>query len=303
MKALDFIFAGRPMLLLPVWSIFLVSLHYHHELARDSFGYEDLLMLLGLSLLAAGAYYINQVYDVDSDARNDKLGFLQHGLLSARSLSAACLIVSVAAFGLTAVFSFATLMIYAQLFVIGYLYSAPPFRLKDRAFWGLAANAWSFGMLIPLSVMPGITQHNAGLLGWDNPFYFLLAVGSIYCLTTIPDREGDRVSGKRTLAVILPVGIVKLLALILMAAAAAVAFASGFQELVIVALVSLFPILLSLLVPIKTMELAAAKLPILLLTLLAGSFYWRYFVFVVFLVILTRIYYMKRFRIIYPRLF
>jgi len=34
MKQLDYIFAARPMLLLPVWSIFLVALHYHHELAQ-----------------------------------------------------------------------------------------------------------------------------------------------------------------------------------------------------------------------------------------------------------------------------
>jgi hypothetical protein len=46
---------------------------------------------------------------------------------------------------------------------------------------------------------------------------------------------------------------------------------------------------------------AAAKLPLLLLTLLAGFFYPGYFLFVVALLFGTRIYYRRRFHIAYPR--
>lgn len=303
MRLFDFIFAARPLLHLPVWSIYLVSLHYHQQLSGDPFAWQDIGILSGLTLLAAGAYYLNQVYDIDTDARNAKLGFVGEGILTPKALVGAFLFTSAAGLGLGLVFSFVTVVIFAQLFLLGYFYSVPPTRLKDRAVWGLLANAWSFGLLVPLSIMPGLSLHNAGLLGWDNPLYFFLAVASIYLLTTIPDRVGDRLVGKKTLAVIWPPAAVKGLALVLMAGAAVIAAISGFALLVYVALFSLFPILASLLMPTPPVERMAAKLPILLLTVLAGMFYTPYLVFVVVLVAATRLYYARRFKIVYPRLF
>ena len=77
MKTLDLLFAARPMLHIPVWTVFLITLHYHHELTGDSFDWRDLLMIVSLNLVFAGAYYINQVFDVRSDAINKKLGFFK----------------------------------------------------------------------------------------------------------------------------------------------------------------------------------------------------------------------------------
>ncbi len=303
MTWLDFTFAGRPLLHLPIWSVYLVSLHYHQQLTHESFRLTDLLTLIALSLLAAGAYWLNQVYDTDSDRLNDKLGFLQRGYLSQRSLLAAFLVASTVGLLIGVWISLSTLLIFAQLFLLGYLYSAPPFRLKDRAFWGFFANAWSFGFLVPLAVLPGLNEHNAGLLGWDNPIYFFCAVGAIYLLTTIPDRAGDRLTGKRTFAVIWPVGVVKALALVFLGTAAGLAFRSGFTPLVYIALASAVPTALSLVIPQPSFERAAAKFPILLLTLYAGSLYPLYVVFIVVLIVLTRLYYFRRFKQIYPRLF
>ena len=303
MKRFDLIFAGRPILHLPIWSVYLVAFHYHQQLSGDHFGLTDLLVMTGLSLLAAGAYWLNQVYDVETDRINDKLGFLQAGYLSDRTLMAAFVIVSTLSLLLAVWISLSTLVIFSQLFLLGYLYSTPPFRLKDRAFWGLFANAWSFGFLVPLTIVPGLTEHNSGLLGWDNPIYFLYSVGAIYLLTTIPDRDGDRKAGKRTLAVIWPVGLVKLLALSFLAVAAFFAYRSGFAALVYLAIGSMFPVLLALLIPIPAFERAAAKFPVLLLTLLAGALYPIYLVFIVVLIVLTRLYYLRRFKLVYPRLF
>ncbi len=47
MNWLDLIFAARPMFHLPGWSIFLVSLHYHHQISGDSFSVEDIFVLVG----------------------------------------------------------------------------------------------------------------------------------------------------------------------------------------------------------------------------------------------------------------
>lgn len=290
------------MLHLPVWSVYLVSLHYHHRLTGEPFSGTDFVILACLTLTAAAAYYINQIYDSDSDAVNGKLGFLQREIISGKTTMALFIALSVIALGTAVVFSVATFSLILVLFTLSYFYSVPPLRLKDRPFAGWFANAFGYGFVISLTVMPDITFHNAGLLGWDNPFYFFLTVGSIYVLTTLPDREGDAMTGKRTLAVILPRTAVLLFALILMLASVWVAHYSGHTALMYLSIISSLPILLAFIIREPRVVLLSAKLPILLLTLLAGYFFWGYFLFIVAIVIGTRIYYRKRFATTYPEI-
>ena len=290
------------MLLLPVWSVYLVCLHYHQRLSGEAFLWSDLLILCCLTLVAAAAYYINQVYDYDSDFRNDKLGFLQANILTERAMIALYISLSIVSVGAGVLLSTATFFILLLLFMIGYVYSAPPVRLKDRPVSGLLANAIGYGFLIPLSIMPDLNFHNAGLLGWDNPLYFFFAVGSIYVLTTLPDKEGDRASGKRTLAVVLPRPIVVIVALVLMLASGWVARYSGNDLLLYISAISAIFIFLMLLIRSAKFDLFAAKLPILLLTMLAAYFFPGYALFIVAMLIFTRIYYRYRFSMVYPKL-
>lgn len=301
-KTADLFFAARPMLHIPVWSIYLVSLHYHHQLSGGRFSRGNLLMMLCLSLMAAGSYWWNQVYDYDSDFANRKLGFLQRNLLSRIELRAAFLVASVVALAIAPVFSWLILGIFIQLFFFSFAYSAPPFRLKDRAWWGFFANAWGIGFMVPFCIWPELTLHNAGSLGWDNPSYFFLTVGSIYLLTTIPDRAGDQLAGKRTAAVILGTMITMLLALALMLLSAVVAYRSEFPLLVLLSLASSTVILLAVVIRSDRMPLLAAKVPIALLTLLAGYFYPLYLLFIIVLIAATRVYYARRFNMTYPRI-
>ena len=302
MKFLDYIAAARPLLHLPVWSIYLVSLHYHLQLTSDGFAIVDVVIIACLTLSAAAAYYLNQVYDYESDGINGKLGFLHRKMVDRNRLLGLYVALSVISVAVAALVSTATLAILLLLFVIGYIYSAPPARQKDRPVSGLLANAFGFGFIVPLAVMPELDFNNAGLLGWDNPLYFFLSVGAIYLLTTIPDREGDTLVGKRTLAVILPRWAVLLLALVLMLLAAAVALRSGFPLLMYTAVVSALPIVIALYTRSAKAELLAAKLPILLLTLLAGYFFPGYLLFIVAVIFTCRIYYKKRLGITYPKL-
>ena len=302
MRVLDYLFAARPLLHLPVWSIYLVSLHYHIELSGGSLQLEHLLMLVLLSAASAGAYYINQVFDEPGDFVNRKLGFLHNGLLSARALQIGFIVLSSIALVGAGLISRQMLAVFGQLVLLGYLYSAPPFRLKDRPVWGLVANAYGFGALIVVTVMPDIGFHNAGLLGWDNPFYFMAAVGSVFVLTTIPDAEGDRATGKRTIAVEMGTRPSLALALLLDLVAAYAAWHSGYAILFYLAAIAAFAILAAFMSPRPQTILLAAKLPILLLTILAGYFFPIYLLFIVALIFLTRIYYSKRFEIVYPRL-
>ena len=158
------------------------------------------------------------------------------------------------------------------------------------------------GLLVSLAVMPDLDMHNVGLLGWDNPFYFALTVGGTFCLTTVPDRRGDRAAGKRTLAVAAGPKAAVAVALCMYLAGAALAWRSGYPLLFWLALLAAVLALGSLVFSSPKPVLLAAKLPLLLLTLIAGYFYPPYLVFIVALLSATRIYYRKRFGEVYPRL-
>lgn len=302
MKILDYIFATRPLLHLPLWSVYLVSLHYHQEPSGEHFNLNNLFMLCALSLMGAAAYYINQIYDFDSDKLNKKLGFLQKGMLSVKELKIAYIVLSLLSLCVSLWFSWAMLVVFLQLFILGYFYSVPPMRLKDRPISGFLANSYGYGFLVPLTVMPEINISRLGSYDWIISFYFFLTIGAIYILTTLPDRRGDEATGKRTLGVVLPRISTLLLAFLLMALSVYVAFYAHFHLLMYLSLLTALLILLSIFINSPSFDLLIIKLPILLLTILAGYFYWGYMVFIIALLIANRIYYRKRLGIVYPKL-
>ena len=302
MRILDYLFAGRPLLHLPLWTIYLVTLHYHQRISGDRFSFIDLVLMACLSMLFAGAYYLNQVYDAESDRINNKLGFLQRGFLTEKAMVTLFLLLSVGAILIGSFISNPSAIMFLLIFVLSYAYSTPPFRLKDRAFGGLFANAVAYGFLVSMAVMPDMNINNIGLLGWDNPIYFTLTVGAIYCITTVPDIEGDAAVGKRTVAVVWGRRPALIVGLVLMLLSVLVAYHSGYLVLAILSALGSLLIIPAIFSRSEKPVLLAAKLPILLLTLLAGYFFPVYFLFIVALLIATRIYYRKRFDVIYPRL-
>ncbi|MFZ1682918.1 MAG: UbiA family prenyltransferase [Candidatus Zixiibacteriota bacterium] len=301
MKALDWIFAARPLLHLPVWSVYLVALHYHNQLSGERFDRYDLLILAVLSLLVSGAYYLNLISDQETDRFNNKLRFLQDRKLTVNQLMAGYLITSIVGVTLSWFVTKLAFFICLQLFLFGYLYSAEPFRWKDRPILGLLTNAWTFGFLVSIIVMPNLNFHNAGMLGWDNPFYFAGAIGGIHALTTIPDMAGDRLTGKRTVAVVFSSRGAALIAVLCLALATYVGFRSGFPVLTWLAGGSTMLAILTAVIPSHRLLLKLAIIaPILALTLYAGVLYPAYLLFIVVLVVATRIYYRRRFAVNYP---
>lgn len=302
MKILDYIFAARPLLHLPVWSIYLVTLHYHLNLSKENFTTTDLLILFALTLATSGTYYINQIYDFESDKLNNKLGFLQKEYITFAEMKACYYICTLLAIAIGFYLSLLSGFLITLLVLLGAIYSAPPLRLKDRPLFGLLTNAIGYGFIVPLMVMPDMTMHNNGILGWDTPFYFTLTIGAIYLLTTIPDKEGDRRTGKKTLAIILPTSIVMFLALLLLIDSAVVAYNSNFMFLVGISIIAILLVIVSIFSKSEKLLFLSIKLPILLLTVLAGYFFYFYGIFIVALIIGTRLYYKKRFKIGYPKL-
>lgn len=195
----DLLFVLRPALWPPVWTIFLLAAGTQDEQMPLPVTFDLVLGFLVLSGLFGAVFVLNQYFDIESDRSNQKLHFLPHGLISktvalwlygvltALSLSAAIYISPT--FGLLA----------GIIIILGVMYSAPPFRLKDRSIPALLANATAHGSLVYLCGWC-LSERSIGA-GLEASLPYFFAVGAIYILTTIPDLEGDRDSGKITLSV------------------------------------------------------------------------------------------------------
>lgn len=111
-------------------------------------------------------------------------------------------------------------------FLVGYLYTAPPFQLVHRGFGELAV-ALGFGPIIVLGTW-AVFSLDFAPASWTVPLVasipVALLVAAILYVNEFPDRAGDAAAGKRTLVVRLqPRAAVWLFNVIVLAAYAAVA--------------------------------------------------------------------------------
>jgi len=253
----------------------------------------------------AGAYYLNQIFDEESDRLNDKLGFLQGGMASRAAFWILFGLTSAAGLAIAAWVSPYLLVPVGIQFLLGVVYSVPPFRLKDRPWLGLLTNAICFGWLVPVVAFSGVwLQYFYWIdmvLHPASPFFFL-AVGAAHAMTTIPDMAGDKRTGKCTLAVAAGAQVTRFVAVAFTLLAAAIAWFNADEMLLILAFAGFVTILAAIVTKSEKADLLAAKLPLLLLTIYAGWIYPYYAAFVVALIFATRVYYRKRFGITYPEL-
>lgn len=299
-KLFDLIFFGRPLLIIPVWTVYLHFMTSSHPALNFVLipSVALIMQLVALTLVFKGVYVFNQLFDIESDRINDKLHFLPRGIISVKTAWIYYSILTLAGLVVALTVSKETFFITAAITVLGVLYSVPGIRLKDRAVSGLLANSIAYGLLVPMTLIPDRLIHPEGLS--TIPYFLAIATG--YVLTTIPDREGDAVSGKRTIAVIIGIKGSLILALLLGIATLVSSYLTANQEMQIVAVVTTL-LIIGLLIHYRPgLMLFACKFPILLLTLLACIHAPFYFPVLLLTIVLTRVYYKYRFEISYPRL-
>lgn len=302
MKLFDFLFAARPLLHLPVWTVYLISLEATSSSDLPPFSTDNLLTIIALNLLFAGAFYYNQIEDEESDRVNNKLGFLQRGMISRSGMLTAFWIVSICALVLSAYVSYWLLGVMSLLLLLSIIYSYPKTRLKDRPIGGLIANSLAHGALVALAGFPVFGEGGAELKAVYLSVYFGLTVGAVYIMTTIPDMDGDRGTGKKTISVRYGKKGAITLAIILMALSVPTGMLTDVTGLPDLAGLSTGLFLWTMIKSSPRLILLCCKLPLLLLTLWAGAAYPVYLLFVFALVLLTRIYYKQRFKLVYPKL-
>jgi 4-hydroxybenzoate polyprenyltransferase len=256
------------------------------------------LLLVGFALVMGSSFVLNQLKDIESDKENKKLFIISDGILSKKAIQWEVFILTIISF-LVAFYIKIEVGILVVLFFIvtGLGYNFPPTRMKDRPWGSLIANTL-MGWL-------------AFCIGWvaNKPIDINLIIDSVpyllfntalYLFTILPDREGDKNSGKKTLAVIFKIEHIVITAFIL--------YVSGFlMSLILIDRLALIFYILSLPFFIKALKsyrvedtIRATKYGILFFAL-SICLRWPAYLFLMIIGFYgTKWYFKKRFNFDYP---
>jgi lycopene elongase/hydratase (dihydrobisanhydrobacterioruberin-forming) len=144
---------------------------------------------------------VNDLHDLPSDHRNPRKATapLVTGVLTEADLDRAFRWCAAAAVVVAVVAGPAFVVGTAAVLVLGWLYSAPPARLKARPGADVAANALVVGVFAPLA---GWSLHEP-VLAYPAILVLLgfLLAAALYLPTTVMDRDADLAAGDTTIAV------------------------------------------------------------------------------------------------------
>jgi len=201
LRAADFLFVLRPLILVPAWAFYSLGAHAHR--APRSFEHSAVIQsgFWCLSGVLATAYVLNQIFDVESDRLNGKGLFLTRRVFRVRSM----LLIALVCFAGASLLYHNTrpvqhLPLIAAL-LLSLVYSLPPLRLCARPWWDLAANAIGYGGLAFVIGGGAVSNDMIPLVLGAVPWVLLVAATFLH--TTILDVEGDAAAGKHTTTVII----------------------------------------------------------------------------------------------------
>lgn len=292
----DWIFFLRPILHPPVWTIAILG--YFRSPVKPESPYQLIWIMLASSGMGAWAYVVNQIADVESDRRNNKLFFLPLGLISLKAAHIYAGLILAATIAGAFLISMQAGIISVTGITLGYLYSGKPFHGENDPVASTLLNGIGHGSLIFVFAFTGA----GGLIGdailLSVPYLF--AVTAVFMGTTLPDIEGDARSGKRTPAVVLGIGFTTVAMTLSLMVSLFLSLMFWDLPLLLACNLSLPFYLYAALKPKIKNAVFAARFSVLLLSLAACyAFFWYAFV-LLFLFVTARIYYRRRFGIVYP---
>lgn len=308
MKVLDYIFFTRSILILPMFTIMLLGVRAAdlREGASPFFSAgipgnaaQVFLMMLYTLLIYGAVYIYNQIHDIESDRANGKLYFLPKELISIKN--AYIFLFILAALALVGAYreGFAMGLVFTAIALTGFLYSYPGTNYKGRAGKALWSNIIGCGAL-PFLIGWVLVTGSITLEAVLKSVPYMMAVGAVYFNTILPDKEGDRVAGKKTFALSWSVKHVQSSALFRIFLAVLTGLMAGDFAIFIAALICV-PFFVHALVKREIKEsVLASKISILVLALFAGIYFPLYAILFVVIVLATRVYYKNRFDVNYP---
>jgi len=293
------------MILIPVWTFFLLGA-WHGSVVTGT-PIDPVFLLAGVAsftAIAGAAYIINQITDRETDRASGKLFLISHGIIGLPAAWTETAILAALSIG-----SAALLLQRQYLYILlagaalGAAYSLEPFRLKRRPAFDVLANAFANGVLNTLAGWAAIGAPFEGIVVLAP---YPLAVAAVHLSTTLADIDGDRSCGLRTSGVVLGRRTGISVSTFLMAGAFAVAVLTRNTPAFYGSSVSLLFFVVASVSERKkssgTGILLPAKISTLAFSLVAGVLFPAYIPALAVVVVLTRIYYMKRFGIRYPTL-
>jgi 4-hydroxybenzoate polyprenyltransferase len=203
---LDYFFLLRPMLFFPGWSTMLAGYYIDTRTSwlpvvqtGESMPV-PLLLLTGLAMIMGASFILNQLEDIESDKKNRKLFIIANGLVSKKTAVREAALLTTGGL-LIGFFINASVGVLFILFLLltGLVYNFNPFKLKDKPWGSLIANAL-MGWLAFAVGWSALYAPDLQLLADSLPYLFFNT--SLYLFTLLPDREGDAHSNKVTLAVL-----------------------------------------------------------------------------------------------------
>jgi 4-hydroxybenzoate polyprenyltransferase len=193
------------MLFFPGWSTMLAGYFIDHKgqwLPYSGFVYDwqTLILLIGgFGMLMGSCFVFNQLQDMESDRKNRKLFLISDGILSAATARMEGILLAIISLIFGFYISFQVGIFFLFFFVLtGYAYNFKPFKMKDRPWSSLTANAL-MGWLAFAIGWSAKKPMEIDLLIDSLPY--LLFNTALYFYTTLPDRQGDLAAHKHTLAV------------------------------------------------------------------------------------------------------
>lgn len=303
-KAADIFFLVRPPLLCASATFFFVGAISATRFYTGSYSIGLMLQALPnlavFLLVAAVAFVVNQILDVESDTFNKKTFILPSKAVSRiEALGLAVGLCVVLAILLRGRDGFLMLLVIAGL-ALGVAYSVPPIRLKGRPVADLVANVAGFGWIG--FIMGWVVVGDFGSEAVKRSIPYALGMAALFLNTCIPDEEGDRAAGDRTTCVVFGKRRVSQAALVLMCVAGAVAIIAD-EPLCAMAALSSVPGLIAVAVrPSAGNSMVASQLAAGILLILAGICAPILLGIAAVTYLISRLYYAKRFGVDYPKM-
>ncbi|MFZ5516409.1 MAG: UbiA family prenyltransferase [Candidatus Zhuqueibacterota bacterium] len=306
-QLLDYVFILRPTLFFPLWTVYLAGFHANtvFDPARESSqatatsGSHVFFIAALLTLLMGAVYIFNQIVDIKSDERNDKLFFIAKKIIDKKTATIEGVLLTVISIGTAFVVDAKVGAMFVWIFLItGILYSYKPFAWKDRPIMGAVANflgGWSVASCGWITA--GTESYHFAL--YSLPYGFGLV--AVYLLTTIPDIPGDREFNKITFGV--KFGKMKAVCwgLVFELATVVLSFILRDYLFFIPALFSL-PLFIAAAATQEMKHIVRAiKFTILFVSLAVCLKFPVYFLVILFTFFFSKWYYQKRFGLNYPK--
>ena len=304
-KIADYIFLLRPMILIPVWTFFLLgSYHAMNPGEIEPPPQKIIPGLVSFTFLLGAIYIVNQISDKETDLANKKLFLIPYGIISMRAAWIETAVLTLASIAISALYlniQFTIILIISG--ALGAAYSLKPLRFKGRIALDVLSNAIGNGVLNTLAGWVVVSTGTDGLIKLT-PYPF--AVAAVHLATTLADIEGDRKNRIKTTGAALgeknSIIISTLLMAIAVVASAAVNNRIAFFASIVTLPVFLIPARAGSPELIRSRALIPVKWATIIFSIAAGLAFRGYLIWIAFVILITRLYYKKRFSIKYPSL-